>query len=232
MGIKISKKSIFLHFLYVMILIIFLKSAFSATISGSIYNWELDKEERAVVEVNSIPIQRMVTINGTYHFELKKGNYLVSAVLFNQEEYRTQENITILDDDGNYNLDLFLFYELDDYVEDIDLDLVEDEPSYSIYYILTITILIIALIAVIFFLQKRKNNIKTEPEIKNNNLDDKIKFDIIKILKEKGGAETQKNVRKHFDYSEAKISLMIKALEEEGKVEKEKRGTINYIKLK
>jgi len=43
---------------------------------------------------------------------------------------------------------------------------------------------------------------------------------------------TQKNLRKHFDYSEAKISLMIKALEQEGKIEKEKHGTINFIKIK
>jgi uncharacterized membrane protein len=212
--------------------------AFSATISGTIYNLDLDRA-KAIVEVNSVPEQRIIAVNGTYSFELPKGKYQIIAKLFNQDEYSTTENITVLDDDGHYMLDLFLFYQMPDYVEDINLNLSDNKTNYVPYIIAGIILLIIIVIVIILSYSKKKKNAKqetTEKKQSNNNeeqnLDDKIKFDILHLLKLNHGAMTQKNIRKHFDYSEAKISLIIKSLEEEGKLAKEKRGTVNFIKIK
>lgn len=231
----VSKRSLFLYILYMILIFFCIKSVFSATIFGTVYNWELDKETKAVVEVDSNPLQRMAAVNGTYSFELKKGNYVISAKIFNQEEYSANENITVLDDDGRYNLDLFLFYEMNDYVNDEDIDFsLSENKNYNIYYAIGVAVAIVLAILIILFYNnyKKKKNKTPFEEDKKDALDDKIKFDIIKILKEKGGADTQKNIRKNFDYSEAKISLIIKSLVSDGKVIKEKRGTINYLKLK
>jgi len=90
------------------IIILCCQLAFSATILGTVYNLDLDRA-KAVVEVNSVPEQRIIAVNGTYSFELPKGKYIITAKLFNQEEYSTQENITVLDDNGHYIFDLFYF---------------------------------------------------------------------------------------------------------------------------
>ena len=52
------------------------------------------------------------------------------------------------------------------------------------------------------------------------------------FIKKQGGRTTQKEIRKNFPMSEAKISLIITELEHRGKIEKIKRGRSNIIILK
>ncbi len=54
---------------------------------------------------------------------------------------------------------------------------------------------------------------------------------ILEILKKEGGRATQKEIRKHIPLSEAKVSLMIAELENEGKIKKVKKGRGNIIIL-
>ena len=56
--------------------------------------------------------------------------------------------------------------------------------------------------------------------------------EILRFIKEKGGRVTQKDIRKRFPSSEAKISLLISELEHKGKLEKIKKGRGNIIILK
>lgn len=55
---------------------------------------------------------------------------------------------------------------------------------------------------------------------------------IISFIEKEGGRTTQKELRKHFPYSEAKISLMLAELEHKATLEKIKKGRGNIIILK
>jgi len=50
-------------------------------------------------------------------------------------------------------------------------------------------------------------------------------------LKKEGGRMTQKEIRKHINLSEAKISLVIAELEDSGKIKKIKKGRGNILIL-
>ncbi len=52
----------------------------TATIHGAVYKWNtFEPLDKAVIEVNSIPIQKMVAKNGLYSVELVPGNYTIKA---------------------------------------------------------------------------------------------------------------------------------------------------------
>ena len=55
---------------------------------------------------------------------------------------------------------------------------------------------------------------------------------IMRLLRKNKGRLTQKEIRKEFPLSEAKISLMIAELESLGKIKKIKKGRGNIIVLK
>jgi len=55
---------------------------------------------------------------------------------------------------------------------------------------------------------------------------------LVEYIKTEGGRVTQKDIRKKFPFSEAKISLMIAELEDKGVLKKIKRGRGNIIILK
>mgnify|MGYP000167908787 CR=1 FL=1 len=55
---------------------------------------------------------------------------------------------------------------------------------------------------------------------------------IVNFIYKQGKRTTQKEIRKHFPFSEAKISLMLTELEHKGLIEKFKKGKSNVIKLK
>ena len=67
---------------------------------------------------------------------------------------------------------------------------------------------------------------------KTSKIEDFLSKDVIKFIKEEGGRVTQKDIRKKFPYSEAKISLIITELEKDNIVERIKKGRGNVIVLK
>jgi len=81
------------------------------------------------------------------------------------------------------------------------------------------------------FLKYRKELAKVAKEVEKTELKDEAK-DIIDFIKSKGGRTTQKEIRRKFPSSEAKISLIISELENKGVVEKIKKGRGNIILLK
>lgn len=61
---------------------------------------------------------------------------------------------------------------------------------------------------------------------------EKLVKEVIDFIKTEGGSTTQKDIRKNFTSSEAKISLVITELVHKGKIEKIKKGRANIIVLK
>jgi uncharacterized membrane protein len=282
MIINKNKNNIYYIFsIFIIILIIFSTDIFAAKITGTIYNLNLEKEEKAIVMVNSTPIQMKVAIEGIYNFNLNKGNYMIESFLIENNTIlsKTYQEINIIDD-GDYTIDLILlpYFEEDFFIFE-EMDIIDDKISQEInekdYLIkeknnylnlllggIIITIFIFIFIIILLIKSKINNNrikrireerkskikniINKNEENKNNiinlekNESDKeekrlnskeydIKLKILEILNKEQGRTTQKEIRKHIPYSEAKISLVLSELEDEGKIKRIKKGRTNII---
>ena len=213
----------------------------AATIQGTIYDWTtLDTVPNTILTVNSNPPQTFVSKDGTYSFELSKGKYIISAIHYtnNQPDAAINETITITDD-GIFTMDLILFPESnfgEDLINDTDFDIINpynDTTNTNTYVYATI----IAILTLIYIFRKNiRGTIKSRhatkkiiiETTKNKELPKELK-QIISILKKNGGRMTQKQIRKEFPFSEAKVSLMITELEELGIIKRIKTGRTNVI---
>lgn len=211
----------------------------AATIEGTIYDIELDTVKNAVVEINTAPKQAFVSKNGTYSFEVPLGDYIITA---RHEQGMAQEPVTIKDS-GRYNIDLILFPDFSEEVElleESELDIgtaYTEEPDYSWYYLIVFIAALGIFIAVVFSYKKRlESRLKQEiTEIKKISEKEDLETDLkelVAFIKKEGGRTTQKDIRKNFAQSEAKISLMISELEDKGKIKKIKKGRGNIITLR
>ncbi len=220
-----------LAYLFTALFLITLVTA--ATIHGTIYDLSLKKTNNARVEINTSPKQFLVAQNGTYSFNVPNGAYAIKAQLIQKNTViaSVQENITIKQD-GTYVLDLILFPDIEEGVEEIEIDvnenIVETKKNKNILIgsILLLT-LGIALMIIYYF---RKIEKQEKESLKEEYEDDLQQ--IMKIIKQEGGRTTQKEIRKQIPLSEAKISLMIAELEHKGIIEKIKKGRGNIIILK
>ncbi len=227
-------------FAFLPIFFILASFADAATIYGAVYDLSLDKINNARVEINTVPKQFMIAKNGTYFFTAPNGNYVIKAQQMQKNSViaAAEENITIKQT-GSYVLDIILFPDIEEGVEDIGIDVSGIEENSSRLFIV---LEILAVIAIAVFLIFRKKNKKAEEKtgtIKNKSSIEKTPFTgdfdiniIVEILKKEGGRATQKDIRKEVPLSEAKISLMIAELEHKGIVEKIKKGRGNIIILK
>ena len=187
----------------------------ASAIHGTIYDLSLNPVKNVLIEVNSQPSQTLVSKDGAYSFSLPKGEYVITAKTLSKDiNATTEEKISIVDSDGNYILDLFLLPETE----------AKTESKFNLALII-IPALITLLIISYFYLKKKKPKMQEVAE--DESLDR-----ILKIIKDVGGRITQKDLRKHFPLSEAKVSLMITELESKGKIEKIKKGRGNIIILK
>ena len=226
------------------ITIIFAMLAFSplvnaATIQGSVYDIFLEELDKAIITVDTEPKQMAVSKDGSYSFEIPPGEYTILATYYGEEEtYELEEGIKI-NEGGVYTLDLILTPVLGDDIlgDDVNnfgnfsednLNLDEEKESSNLGIIITI----IALLIIISYLHFAKSHfIKDldESNLKSETEEDLEK--LLKFLKEQGGRSTQKEIRKKFPSSEAKISLMITELESKKLVKKIKKGRGNIIIL-
>ncbi|MBW3004494.1 hypothetical protein KY310_01555, partial [Candidatus Woesearchaeota archaeon] len=204
---------------------------FAANIEGTIYDIELNTVKDAVVEIDTTPKQSFVSKNGTYSFDIPIGEYTITA---KHEQGMVQESV-IIKDDGKYNIDLILFPDFSeevDILDESDLDIgtsYTEEINYSLYYFIGFLAALIILIAVVFnYKKKLETKLKQEiKEIKHIKKEDDLEADLkelVAFIKKEGGRTTQKDLRKNFPQSEAKISLMVSELEHKGKIKKIKKG--------
>ncbi|MBT3438795.1 hypothetical protein HOA88_03430 [Candidatus Woesearchaeota archaeon] len=211
----------------------------AATIQGSVYDIFLEELDKAIITVDTEPKQMAVSKDGSYSFEIPPGEYTILATYYGEEEtYELEEGIKI-NEGGVYTLDLILTPVLGDDIlgDDVNnfgnfsednLNLDEEKESSNLGIIITI----IALLIIISYLHFAKSHfIKDldESNLKSETEEDLEK--LLKFLKEQGGRSTQKEIRKKFPSSEAKISLMITELESKKLVKKIKKGRGNIIIL-
>ena len=234
--------------IYLLIMVFIIDLASAATIHGTIYDLSLKKLSDVKVEIDTSPKQVIIAKNGSYSFNVPSGAYAIKAQIMQKGAVFAfvQENITIRQQ-GDYVLDLILFPDIEEGVEDIGIDVNgEVAEAYNKNNISTIIAIAAALLLIaaffgIYLIKKNKNQATEKEhhaEQKEGNAKETVETashdlaQIIKIIEQEGGRATQKDIRKHIPLSEAKISLMIAELEHKGLVDKIKKGRGNIIILK
>ncbi len=209
-----TKKLLFTLILTIFLLNIPLISA--AEIYGDIYNINLDLAQNTILKINTIPEQTHVSKDGSYTFTINPGDYIISAeYIKNNKKYTIYHEIKIIEE-GSYVLDLILLpHSPEPYTP--------EEPQGISYWWYVGIIIIIAILIMVFYIKRKPNKKPIE--------EDDLAKKVIKFIKEEGGRTTQKDIRKKFPMSEAKISLVITELEHKGKVKKIKKGRGNIIIL-
>jgi uncharacterized membrane protein len=211
----------------ILFLLILAETASAAIIHGSVYDISLDKVENVKLEIDTTPKQLYVSKDGDYEFNVPIGTYTIKATTL---EASASEEISV-QDKGTYVLDLILFPGFDEETELIEesdeLRPGEYPDGKPIAAYVIVGILVLVAIAAIVYLLKRKKPGKREKKKEPKADLDKV----VKIIKKEGGRATQKEIRKHFPLSEAKISLMITELEHKGIVKRIKKGRGNIIIL-
>lgn len=214
----------------------------AAVISGSIYDLALQKESNVIVEINTMPKQLMVSKGGEYAFNVKPGNYTLYAHTSVSESTES----LVVDDDGNYTLDIILgesFIDVPSFkLPESDINLSLENPkektnSINVFVIIFGMILIILLCITgvyLFMYTKKAKSSKhefTEKHKSGNVVEkplDEYEHKVMGIIK-KEKRTTQKDLRKEIPLSEAKISLIISDLESKGKIRKIKKGRGNIL---
>ena len=212
--------------------LVLIDSCLAATIHGTVYDEGLDVVKDSVVEVDSTPQQREVAKDGTYSFTLPQGAYTITV----KSDSQTAEEKIVIDKEGDYVLDLFLFpsFEQEDELAKETGDIsIEDEyfkEDNKTMFVITGLVIFLIIAGIIFYFLKKK-----KPEIKVG-IEDVIEDDetekYLEFIKKHDGRVSQKDIRKNFPMSEAKISLIITELEHKGKIQKIKKGRGNVILLK
>ena len=200
-------------------------------VHGVVYNWAtLEPLENAIITVNSTPEQQIISGDGTYLFELAAGDYGIAARYYENNSLllETEEKISI-STDGSYALDLIMFPSIDlgdplfEEGPNLDEDYFYVSKDWVIYF-LVIALMAAAAIILFYVKMSRVPVIAKKPERLDR--DSKQVLDIIRREKR----ITQKDIRKRFSWSEAKISLIVADLEERGLVKKIKKGRGNILR--
>ncbi len=226
-----QKKTAILALQITLAILIFSPIAHAATIHGFVYDIFLDELDKAIITINTEPQQKTVSKDGEYSFTVPKGDYIIKATYKSEDgSHETEEAITIIDD-GDYIIDLILIPTFEDeFLNESLIELEEFEDIDKKTFSTTGAIIaIIAMLLILLYFYFTKSHFIKETEIKSETEEELEK--IIKFIKEKGGRVTQKEIRKKFPSSEAKISLIITELESKKIVKKIKKGRGNVIIL-
>ncbi|PIN70512.1 hypothetical protein COV93_01185 [Candidatus Woesearchaeota archaeon CG11_big_fil_rev_8_21_14_0_20_43_8] len=211
------------------ILLLFPILVSAATISGTVYDINLDPLDDVVVEINTTPNQKMVSRAGTYSFTAPVGSYMIKAshVEAGQIDTYAVENITV-ESDGDFILDMFTFPDFSENERLFDDGIVIDDTllegssksDLPLIFVLLGSSILVFVVAFIVLSKKKRSD-----------LGDDCSQELVSILKKNGGRMTQKEIRKEIPLSESKISLMITDLESQGRLKKIKKGRGNVVIL-
>lgn len=213
--------------------LLILPSVLGVSIHGIVYDFGLNLLPNAVVEINSTPRQLMVAKDGSYSFSVPAGTYSLHA-WHNKTDSEIIENITA-QEEGDYVLDLILLptFEADDELL-IEAEAPFEELSKKPALSWLVWLVAFVVLGYIVFKVSRKPTkvvekvIETIKEIREVAVPEELQK-IMEFIEKEGGRTTQKDIRKNFPYSEAKISLMIDDLEAKGLIKKVKKGRGNLI---
>ncbi len=226
--------------IYILILTLSLASASATTLEGKVYDFSLSPVDKAVVEINTTPVQRAVTVNGTYLFEVQGGDYTLSAKSLEHGVAiaQAQEQV-ILPKEGRFTLDIILFPDIMEDVEPVvqpeeDIKDIFERPADEYFFIYrALFIIAVAFAAWGGYVWYQRRNAKEHEAAENDEpVASKDLHNLLAIIKQHDGRITQKDLRKELPYSEAKVSLMLDELESQDKVKKIKKGRGNIIVLR
>jgi len=242
--------------MFLVLLLLISSSVCAATIHGRVYDSFLNRQNDAMVQIDSVPRQFIVSKDGTYSFNVPVGTYKVYAkyLLDGELDSFIEEEIVVVNE-GDYVLDLILFPVIDNISEEEDFgyepDLGNDNSLIGLFLFLS-GIAIFLLLIIYFYRKFKKVSFDDVFEHDNSEMDKHNKTEIGKMhkvdedtsfkqsnelenvldfIKKNGGRVTQKDIRKQFPSSEAKISLIITELESKKLVRKIKKGRGNVIVL-
>ena len=219
---------------WVWVLLLMLPSVLGATIHGTVYDFGLSKLNDAIVEIDTSPRQQMVTANGTYSFNVPPGSYTLKARHV-KSDAEIAENISALSE-GDYVLDLILFPSLESeevlLEEELEILPVEEilEERPDVQWLLWLLVFL-ALGYIVYKVSRRPQRViekEVVKEIREVAVQEELQK-ILEFIEKEGGRTTQKDIRKNFPYSEAKISLMIDELVSKKLLKKIKKGRGNII---
>ncbi len=219
-----------------LVFLFLIPAVLGATIHGKVFTYSLKSAENSIVSINTVPKQMVVSTDGTYSFTVPVGNYTISATLKDELDiikFFVEANISVVDE-GDYVRDLILFpYErLDelDLDEDLEQEFIEEEeeplPLGTRLIISGFLLIILGIIVWLAIKDKGKKRDLLGIDRPSDEYDEIA--DLLAFIR-KNRRVTQKDIRKEFPLSEAKISLMITDLESQGRIRKIKRGRGNII---
>ena len=225
------------------ILLLLTPFCLGATIHGKVFDYNFALAKNSIVSINTVPEQQVVAMDGTYSFNVPKGDYVISAMLQDNSGsivYFVNDTMSIVND-GDYVRDLIMFPSNDMDELDLENDYSElNEASKA--NVQKIVLIVVGLIIIFLFVWlycaafKKKcrilNKIVPKPEDKKTEEKEEAEADDFSELTafiRKNKRVTQKEIRKEFPMSEAKISLMLTDLESQKKVRKIKKGRGNII---
>ncbi len=228
----------------------------AATVKGTVFDSNLDPI-KAIVSLNTTPLQTMVAQNGSFSFQIQKGTYVLTATAGN---HSVSETVRVVEE-GVFNLDLILFGFEDPALEIPQIEEgtgfegqntgegLESSPTPQPQFPRVFAGIIVAAIAVLAFLVlkwkklgkkaegektgREKKEARKETPHKEKPLKGLNEFQerIIEEMRKSEGRITQRELRKLLPWSEAKVSIELDLLEEKGVIKKFKKGRGNIIIL-
>ena len=246
-------------FAIALLMVLIASSISAAKISGNTHDlYTLDVLNNTVVEINTIPAQKIVAEDGRYMFVIPGGDYSLEGMLFKNGELvmYTQENVSLIDD-GDYELDLLLeplensTYQVG--IGDVALDPINGNGPDVLLVILGFSLILFLAyynhrqqLKYLSHQRERRQKFleeKTEePKILQNEKQalgqnaisqgplSEESAKILDVIEKSEGRIQQKELRKIFKFSEAKMSNLLDELEDSGKIRRIKKGRGNLIK--
>ena len=213
--------------------------ALGATIHGKIFDYSLRLAENAIVKINTQTPQIFVASDGLYSFNVLPGDYTVVALLKDSNDeitYYLEENISVVSE-GDFVRDLIMFPNTNIDELNLDADLAQivnidsQQNGNNVLLQVSKAFLLAVVIIALAFLSRSLwcKRCKTRNDSTKALVEDKDEIDDLFSFIQKNKRVTQKDIRKEFSFSEAKISLMLSELEHRGKIKKIKRGRGNII---
>ena len=212
---------------------------------------------KAIVELSS-PTQVVATSNGAFSFVVEPNkNYTLTATSINST-FRETNEVRVGNQDVHFDIVLITPAGFESEVTDLNETLGElaqletplnalDDSNTPITWIIALLAIIIGIGVVYLYRTKpigQKEIREAQPVAPTIQLPqitlptspttvelDSFKVELLKLLKEKGGAVEQKELRRELPWSEARVSIEISELEKMGKLKKVKKGRANLVKL-
>lgn len=221
-------------------------STCAVTVSGIAYDWlTIEPLPNVIIKVfanESLVLQRVSGSAGEYSFNLSAGTYVIEAIYLQNGTvyYYSKENFSPGLSQQNVFFDLILFPPTEDLFPDfeeeipeleediIDPALFPQEDNTLLYLLIVLAVLSVSALA--YAVWKRpepRSQIVSDTKVISDEL-----YDVVELIKGKGGRIAQRELRRELNYSAAKMSQTINELETKDIIKRIKKGRGNIISLK